>query len=65
MTTEATTSQEERADLKKRADLQTKLQEAIRRSAPSSELRRIQQEIETLNRKLESYQFRSKRPTGT
>lgn len=64
MTTEAT-SLDERADLKRRQELQTKLQEAVRRSAPSSELRRIQQEIEDLNRKLESYAFRTKRPTGT
>jgi hypothetical protein len=60
-----TTSQEERDDLKKRAQLQTQLQEAVRRSASASEVRRIQQQIEELNRKLESYAHRVKRPTGT
>ncbi len=60
MTIEAT-SLEEREDLKKRVELQTKLQEAIRRSAPDSEIRRIQQQIEELNRKLEAYAHRTKR----
>jgi hypothetical protein len=54
------TSKEEQEDLKKRRDLQAKLQEAIRRSAPSSEMRKIQTEIEALNRRLESYAHRDK-----
>jgi len=49
---------EERADLKKRQELQQKLQEAIRRSASSSELGRIQQEIERLNKKIEEHAHR-------
>ncbi len=61
MTIEATTSQEERDDLKKRSELQQKLQDAVRRSSPDSEVRRIQQQIEELNRKLDSYNVRTKR----
>lgn len=54
--------QQETADLKRRVELQTKLQEAVRRSAPTSEIRRIEAEISELNRKLESYQVRTKKP---
>lgn len=60
MMPEATTK-EEREDLKKRQELQAKLQEAIRRSAPISEMRRIENQIEELNRKLESYTVRIKK----
>lgn len=60
MTIEAT-SKEEREDLKRRTELQTKLQEAIRRSASPSEIKRIQEQIEALNQKLESYAHRLKR----
>jgi hypothetical protein len=56
------TTKEEREDLKKRQELQAKLQEAIRRSAPSSEMRRIENQIEELNKKLESYSVRIKKP---
>jgi hypothetical protein len=52
------TSKDERDDLEKRRSLQAKLQEAIRRSAPASEMRKIQSEIEALNRRLESYAAR-------
>lgn len=58
----AATAQQEREDLKKRQELQSKLQEAIRRSAPESELRKIQQQIEELNRKVESYSSHIKTP---
>lgn len=61
MTTGAT-AQQEREDLKKRQELQSKLQEAVRRSASESELRKIQQQIEELNRKLESYASHIKKP---
>ena len=54
-------SQEEREDLKRRQELQSKLQEAIRRSASDSELKKIQQQIETLNQKLQSYAVRTKK----
>jgi len=63
MTIEAT-SQEEREDLERRGELQSKLQEALRRSAPISELRKIEQQIETLNKKLESHPYRILK-TGT
>ncbi len=52
------TSKDERDDLDKRRDLQAKLQEAIRRSAPPSEMRKIQGEIEVVNRRLEAYAAR-------
>ena len=52
------TSKEEQADLVKRIELQAKLQSAVRASAPASEMRRIQAEIEALNRKLEAYSVR-------
>ena len=52
------TSKEERDDLELRLRLQEKLQAAVRRSAPASELRKIQGEIETLNRRLASYAVR-------
>ena len=55
-------NQEEHEDLKRRQELQAKLQEAIRRSAPDSEIKKIQGQIEELNRKLESYSCRVKRP---
>ena len=45
-------------------ELQSKLQEAIRRSAPNSELRNIQNQIEKLNRKLEEYASRIKKVGG-
>jgi len=54
-------SLDEEKDFQLRQELQTKLQEAIRRSAPSSELRNIQQQIEKLNRKLEEYASRVKK----
>ena len=56
------TTQEEISDLNKRQELQSKLQEAIRRSAPQSELRKIMGEIEALNKRLESYANRAKKP---
>ena len=56
------TSKEEVDDLNKRAQLQSKLQEAIRRSAPQSELRKIMAEIEALNKRLESYASRGRKP---
>lgn len=60
MNTEITSPDEEK-DFQLRQELQTKLQEAIRRSAPSSELRNIQSQIEKLNRKLEEYASRVKK----
>lgn len=59
-----TTSREERNDLKRRVELQAKLQEALRRSAPASELRRIEAEIEALNQKLLTYEVRTKKAGG-
>ncbi len=59
-----TSSQEERDDLKRRQELQTKLQEAVRRSASENEIRNIQSQIEKLNTKIESYANRTKK-TGT
>ena len=50
---------EEKNDLKLRDELQTKLQSAIRRSASTNEINRIQKEIEQLNEKL------SQRPNWT
>ena len=55
-----TISKEEREDFKRRQELQAKLQEAVRRSAPDSELKRIQTQILELNRKLESRSSREK-----
>jgi hypothetical protein len=49
------TTKEELDDLKKRQLLQGKLQEAIRRSATPSELKRIEQQIEELNQRLAAY----------
>lgn len=43
---------EEKSDLKLRDELQSKLQSAIRRSASTTEINRIQKEIEILNEKL-------------
>jgi uncharacterized protein YeeX (DUF496 family) len=57
-----TSSKEEQDDLKKRQELQSKLQEAIRRSASASEMRKIEQQIEDLNKRLDSYAVRVKRP---
>ena len=57
-----TNSIEEHEDLKHRQELQAKLQEAVRRSAPDFEIKKIQSQIEELNRKLESYACRVKRP---
>lgn len=54
-------SKEEMDDLKKRTELQGKLAEAIRRSASPSEKRRIEEQIEELNKKLDSYNFRVKK----
>lgn len=54
------TSKEEQADLLKRIELQAKLQTAVRASAPPSEMRKIQAEIEALNRKLEAYAARDR-----
>lgn len=48
------TVKQETADLEKRKELQAKLQEAIRRSAPSSEIRRIEAEIRDLNQRMEA-----------
>ena len=61
MSIEASTA-EEREDLKRRQELQAKLQEAVRRPAPDYEIKKIQAQIEELNRKLESYACRIKRP---
>lgn len=49
---------DEESDLKLRRELQEKLQNAIRRSAPASEMRKIEGEIEALNRRIESYKNR-------
>lgn len=43
---------EEKNDLKLREELQSKLQSAIRRSAPPTEIDRIRKEIQKLNEKL-------------
>lgn len=49
----------EQNDLKLREELQSKLQSAIRRSASTTEINRIQKDIEILNEKL------AKRPNWT
>jgi hypothetical protein len=60
----AANPQQEREDFKRRQELQAKLQEAVRRSAPDSEVKKIQVQIEELNRKLESYSTHMKRPSN-
>ncbi len=60
MTTEQAAKQE-MADLELRKELQSKLQEAVRRSAPGSEIRKIEAEIRELNRKLEAQPTHLKR----
>jgi uncharacterized protein YeeX (DUF496 family) len=57
-----TSSKEEMDDFKKRQELQSKLQEAIRRSASASEMRKIEEQIEELNKRLDSYSVRVKKP---
>ena len=52
-------SNQEKDDLKLREELQSKLQSAIRRSASTTEINRIQKDIEKLNEKL------SQRPNWT
>lgn len=47
---------EEKNDLKLREELQSKLQSAIRRSASTTEINRIQKDIEKLNVKLSQRQ---------
>ncbi len=56
------TSQQELDDREKRTELQTKLQEAVRRSASSTEIRKIEEQIGEVNRRLESYAARVKKP---
>ena len=56
------TTQEELDDLKKRAELQQRLQEVVRRSGSAAEIRKVQDQIQELNQKLESYASRVRRP---
>ncbi len=55
------TSKQERDDHEKRKQLQVKLLEAIRRSAPASEIRKIEAQIAEVNQRLESYEVRVKK----
>lgn len=60
-----TTLREELEALKKRDELQTKLQEAIRNYAPQSELREIERQLKEQSERLDVIMEKSRRPVSS